>query len=172
VQYGQRGRDYRESSKSADRKVAVRLLRRRLAEIHAGKHAPAAEKVTLADLRRLVEADQRLNSRRATRPPARAWGKLEDYFDRSTRAVDITAARLTAYAAARAKQGGAPATFSYELSMLCRGFVLAVRDGLLQTRPTFPSIRVSNTRTGWASEQPGRGGQETMEPEGARRAGP
>lgn len=54
VQYGQRGRDYRESSKSADRKVAVRLLRRRLAEIHAGKHAPAAEKVTLADLRRLV----------------------------------------------------------------------------------------------------------------------
>jgi hypothetical protein len=146
VQYGQRGRDYRESSKSADRKVAVRLLRRRLAEIHAGKHAPAAEKVTLADLRRLVKA--------ATRPPARAWGKLEDYFDPTTRAVDITAARLTAYAAARAKEGGAPATFSYELSILRRGFVLAVRDGLLQTAarrdPRYTALlaRMGLPRTG------------------------
>jgi hypothetical protein len=44
------GRLYRESSKSTDCKVALRLLKRRLAEIHSGRHAPVAEKVTLANL--------------------------------------------------------------------------------------------------------------------------
>lgn len=65
--------------------------------------------------------------------------------------MDITAARLSAYAAARAKAGAAPATFVYELAVLRRGFTLAIRDSLLQSRPTFPSIRFNNVRTGWAS---------------------
>jgi hypothetical protein len=131
VQYGHRGQDHRESAKSAERKVALRLLKKRLAEIHSGRYAPAAERVTLADLRRLVEADHRLNGRRATVQPERAWFHLEGYFDSSARAVDITAARLSAYAAARAKLGVAPATFTYELAVLRRGFTLAIRDALL-----------------------------------------
>jgi hypothetical protein len=151
IQYGHRGRDYRESSKSTDRKVALKLLRKRLAEIHSGKHAPAAERVNLADLRQLVEADHLLNGRRATRP-AQAWRHLENYFDPTTRAVDVTTARLAAYAAARSKDGSAPATFNYELALLRRGFVLALRDGLLHQRPVFPSIRFDNVRTGWASD--------------------
>jgi hypothetical protein len=76
VQYGHRGRDHRESSKSPERKVALRLLKKRLAEVHSGRHAPAAEKVTLADLRQLLEADHRLNGlvgepcgRRSQEPP-------------------------------------------------------------------------------------------------------
>ena len=152
VQYGHRGRDHRESSKSPERKVALRLLKKRLAEVHSGRHAPAAEKVTLADLRQLLEADHRLNGRRATVQPARAWFHLEEYFDPTARAVDITAARLSAYAAARAKDGAASATFVYELAVLRRGFTLALRDALLQSRPTFPSIRFNNVRTGWASD--------------------
>jgi hypothetical protein len=125
VQYGHRGQDYRESSKSDDRKVAVRLLRRRLSEIHSGHHAPAAEKVTLADLRRLVEADHRLNNRRSALRPARAWWHLQEYFDSSARATDITSARLSGYAASRLKAGAAPATFAFELATLRRGFALA-----------------------------------------------
>jgi hypothetical protein len=151
IQYGHRGQDYRESSKSGERKVAVRLLRARLSEIHAGKHAPASERVDLGELRTLFETDHRLAGRRAKRQPARAWDALEDYFG-SRVAVDITKKELTAYADARQKEGAAPATFAYELAILRRGFVLAVEQGILHQRPSFPTIRVSNTRTGWASE--------------------
>jgi len=36
IAYHHRGHLYRESSRSTDRRVAVRLLRRRLSEIHVG----------------------------------------------------------------------------------------------------------------------------------------
>jgi hypothetical protein len=39
IQYGHRGQDHRESSRSPERKVALRLLKKRLAEIHSGRQA-------------------------------------------------------------------------------------------------------------------------------------
>ena len=68
IQYSDRGRVFQESSRSTEKTVATKLLRRRLSELVTGKHAPDAGKVTLADLRALIEADHRLNQRRATRP--------------------------------------------------------------------------------------------------------
>src|SRR5215210_4017654 len=108
VQYSHRGRVFQESSRSTEKTVATKLLRRRLSEVAAGRHAPNAEKVTLADLRALIEADHLLNRRRATRSVPRAFRHLEAYFGERARAVDLTAAQLTAYAAARAEAGAAP----------------------------------------------------------------
>jgi hypothetical protein len=76
IQYSHRGRVFQESSRSTEKKVATRLLRRRLSELVSGRHAPDAEKVTLADLRALIEADHRLNQRRAVRPVPRAFRHL------------------------------------------------------------------------------------------------
>jgi site-specific recombinase XerD len=152
IQYSYRGKVYKESARSRDKKVATKLLRRRLSEVAAGRHAPDAEKVTLADLRRLIEADHRLNQRRATRPVPRAFRHLDSYFGERARAVDITASKLTAYAAERSEDGAAAATVVYELSILSRCFNLAIRAGLLQTKPPFPQIRVQNARTGWVSD--------------------
>lgn len=148
VQYSHHGQVFKESSRSTDRKVATKLLRRRLSEVAAGKHAPAAEKVTLADLRTLIEDDHRLSERRAERPVPRAFRHLEAYFGERARAVDITGARLAAFAAARQKAGAAPATFRYELAILARCYRLAIRGGLLHTMPPFPQIRLKNARTG------------------------
>jgi len=86
IQYSHRGQVHRESSKSTERKDAAKLLRKRLAEIHSGRApAPLADKVTLADLRKLIEDDHRLNSRRAKRPVPRAFRHLDDFFGEQTR---------------------------------------------------------------------------------------
>jgi hypothetical protein len=57
VQYSHNGRVIQRSSKSTDKTTAVRFLRRVLGEQQQGRHAPDAGKVTLGDLRRLVEDD-------------------------------------------------------------------------------------------------------------------
>lgn len=67
-------------------------------------------------------------------------------------AVDIIGARLKAYAAARAQDGAAPATFAYELGILSRRFNLAIYSKLLQYKPRFPKIRFQNARKGWVSD--------------------
>jgi hypothetical protein len=149
ITYSHRGRLYRESSKSTDRKVALRLLKRRLAEIHSGRHAPAAEKVTLGDLRRLVETEYERNGRKGLPRIRLAFDHIDDYFGPETRALDITPDRLSDYHRARVTAGAAPATVSLEFSALKRGFSLAIRAERLQGKPVFPVVRVSNARQGW-----------------------
>jgi hypothetical protein len=149
IAYSHRGRLYRESSKSTDRKVALRLLKRRLAEIHSGRHAPAAEKVTLGDLRRLVETEYERNGRKGLPRIRLAFDHVDDYFGPETRALDITPDRLSDYHRSRATAGAAAATVSLEFSALKRGFSLAVRAERLQGKPVFPVVRVSNARQGW-----------------------
>ena len=152
VQYSHNGRVIQRSSKSIDKTTAVRFLRRVLSEQQAGRHAPDAGKVTLAELRRLVEEDHLLNGRRAARPPARAWRHLEEHFGPDCVAQSITFAQLKKYAAARHKAKAAPATYHYELAILRRGYVLACESEILPSRPAFPKAVFQNARQGWASE--------------------
>jgi site-specific recombinase XerD len=153
VQYSHRGQVYRVSAKSEDRKVAVRLLRKKLSELYTGRApAPSADKVTLVNLRKLIEDDHRANRRRATRPVPRAFRHLDAFFGEQARAVDITPAKLAAYRAARDNEGAAPATIAYELGILSRCFNLAIEQELLQYKPPFPKIRLQNARKGWVSD--------------------
>ncbi len=77
------------------------------------------------------------------------------------RAIEITADRITAYAARRreepSKPGGKgfvkPATIRNELAALKRMFSLAVRAGKLPVRPAFPVIRVENARAGFFEDE-------------------
>lgn len=148
IKYHVRGRPHRESSASADRKEAVRLLRRRLGEVSAGRHAPEAERVRFEDLATLVQDDYRLNGNRSLDRVQRAFKRLRRHFDHD-RAVDITADRIAAYAKARMAEGAAAATVKNELAALKRGFSLAIRAGRLHRRPAFPVIRLDNARQGF-----------------------
>ena len=148
VKYHVRGRPHRESSGSPDRKEAVRLLRRRLGEVVAGRHAPEAERVRFEDLATLVEDDYRLNGHRSLDRVQRAFKRLHTHFAYD-RALDISPDRIAAYAKARMEEGAAPATVKNELAALKRGFSLAIRAGRLHQRPPFPIIRLDNARVGF-----------------------
>src|SRR5260370_29700366 len=64
VQYSFRGKVYHESAHSPNRANAVKLLRRRLAEIGKGDLiGPDVEKTTFADLERGLVDHYRLNGR-------------------------------------------------------------------------------------------------------------
>lgn len=151
IQYCRRGRVYRETSHSADRRDALKLLRKRLAEIATGRHAPDAERVRLADLTGMIEDDYRLNAQRSVDRVQRAFRHVREYFG-DARALDLTPARLVTYANHHSADGAAPATVANELAALKRGFSLAVRAGRLLHRPAFPVIHLDNARSGFFEE--------------------
>jgi integrase len=140
-----------ESSGSTKRADAVRLLNRRRGEIASGRYCPDADRVTFEDLAQIIEADYRLQGRRSMPRLQLSLHNLREHFG-GERAVQITADRLTTYANARRAEDAALASISAELAALRRAFNLAVRAGRLQSRPHFPTLRVSNARQGFLEE--------------------
>ena len=150
VRYSHRGRKVRESSGSTGRADAVRLLKQRLGEMGQGKlPGRDAEKVTLADLGKMLVDDYGLKGNRSTIRAGQALAHVRKHFGDQARALDISTDRLTAYAVGRKEEGAAPATVKQELALLRRGFNLAVRAGRLHQRPAFPVIEVHNRRKGF-----------------------
>ena len=151
VQYSHRGRVFRESSGSVERREAVKLLRRRLGEIAVGRHTPDAEKVTFEDLATMLTDDYKLNGRRSLKRAIQALANLRRSFGYD-RALDLTTDRLTTYARSRMEAGAAAATVANELAALKRGFSLAIRAGRLMQRPAFPTLHLDNARSGFFEE--------------------
>jgi integrase len=152
IRYSHRGRVFRESSRSTDRRDAVRLLRKRLGEIGRGKLiGPYAERVTFEDLKRLVIGDYTANARKSLRRVKIAFTRLEMFFG-DYRALEISTDRAKAYIEMRQKAGMKSATIQYELAMLKRGFTLAFEAEKLPSCPHIPSVEVRNVRTGFFEE--------------------
>lgn len=149
LQYHHRGKLYRESSGSEHRQDAVRLLRKRLAEMGAGRVVgPQPEKVTFEDMAAMVLDDYRVNGRRSADRVGYSISHLRKAFGHD-RAVDITTDRISRYVRDRQEAGAAPATVVQEIACLRRMFNLGLRAGKLGQRPYFPTIRVQNTRSGF-----------------------
>lgn len=152
VQYYYQGKRYRESSGSTRRADAVKLLRRRLAEIGQGRLVgPDAERVTFENLKTLILDDYRVNARRSLERLGTALKHLGRFFE-SYKALHITTDRVNAYIRERQEEGAAPASIQKELAALKRAFNLAVEAGLLTARPHIPSVKVRNIRTGFFEE--------------------
>lgn len=148
VQYYFRGQLYRESSGSEKDSAAAALLKRRLGEMGRGRFAgPNVERTTFEDLARMLTDDYKVNGRKSLDRAERSVEHLRGTFGRS-RAVDITADRVTAYICSRLETAR-PATVRLELAALKRMFTLAARAGKVSHRPYFPSIEVRNTRSGF-----------------------
>ena len=149
IQYYHRGKLYRESAGSSVRNDAVKLLRRRLAEMGDGRvFAADAEKVTFEDLVQLVLNDYHLQKRRSLDRVEHGLKHLRPFFGQD-RAVEISSERIAEYIRQRETAGAKTATIVQELATLRRGFSLAVRVGKLDRRPYFPTIRLQNARTGF-----------------------
>ena len=129
IQYHWRGKRYRESSGSTLRMDAVKLLRRRMAEMGKGQlRGPDLEKTAFVDLVQMIRDDYTVNQRRSTRRLNTSLKALEPAFSH-TRACDITLDRLNRYVSIRMATGIAPATAKLELTHLHKAFCLAERAG-------------------------------------------
>jgi integrase len=141
---GKRVREAAGSRKSD----ATALLQQRMRELDDGRWQAPSQPLTFEQLVDLVEADYRANGRKSLPRVEQCVAHLRGHFGRA-RATDITAARISTYLNDRLDAGAASATVRNELSVLKRGMNLAVRAGLLPTRPPFPTIRAANVRTGF-----------------------
>lgn len=152
IDYGFRGKRYRESSGSRKKKNAVALLRKRLAEMGAGDFVgPSAEQVTFADLAEGIRNHYRIKKLKTAERMKLSVRHLQKFFGADARALDITDDRVTAYAIHRQEEGAAQATIQRELMALSKMFKLG-RKKLGGYRPEIPSLNVSNVRKGFLDE--------------------
>ncbi len=139
----------RESSGTRKKREALRILRKRQEARDSGKLIADPRKVTLANLKELVERQYALDGRRSLTRLQGAFAHLEGYFGTGATVPTITTPRLDAYAEQRLAKGKARATVNYELAVLRRGFRLAIEKGLLATMPSIKLPRVRNARSGF-----------------------
>jgi integrase len=150
VSYSVHGKRHKESSKSTNRADAVRLLKKRIGEVQAGKAVGnAVERTTLDDLLAMVEADYTANARRSADRIKYAAAHLREFFSADCKAREITSDRITSYLAHRLDEGAARATANYEQSLLNRGFRLALRAGKVASTPAIRMLRCDNVRSGF-----------------------
>ena len=152
VAYYQDGMERRESTGSGERKVAVRLLRRRVGEIAAGashclpSFAPPRRKaLTVGDLLDLIESDFRLNSRKSK---SNAWclKRLRRRFARYT-VSSCTALAINHYMTEMQRQDRKPETINREIAVLRSAFRLGHRLELVERVPSIkllPQLAVRN----------------------------
>ncbi len=151
IQYFHRGTIYRESSNSKVRRVAGDLLKKRLGTMGKGEFTGVlVERTTFEDLAAMILNDYEINGRKSIGRLKQSLGHLREAFEH-WRAIDITHDRLLAYASDRLKHAK-PATVRNELAALKRMFRLGTKAGKVTHRPEFPTITVSNARTGFFEE--------------------
>lgn len=149
VKYYYHGKPKEESSGSARRSDAMKLLRKRLGEMGTGRLiGPDMERTTFEDLATMIEADYRANELRSLDRMRRSLFHLRGVFGLS-RALDITPDRLNHYVQVRMEEAAARGTIRLELAALRRAFRLAHRAGKVPAVPVFPSLRGSDPRTGF-----------------------
>lgn len=123
---------------------------------------PDADKVSLADLERLVLANLEANGKASGDRAALAFKHLKAHLA-ATPAIQIPPV-LDEYIAERrrtvkasdgtiTKKGASNATVRQELRWLSRGYSLASMKGLLPSRPTLPTVTVQNARQGFVTEE-------------------
>jgi len=167
VSFWQNGRRYSRSSgilrKGANggKEAARDVLSALMGESRRGI-SPNADRVSLADLERLVVANLEMNGRRSVDRAKRAYMRLKEHLA-ATPALQIPPI-LDEYIAKRRadkkdtkgkiiENGAAAATVRQELRWLGRGYRLACEKGLLPYRPPLPAITVSNARQGFVTEE-------------------
>lgn len=128
----------------------MRLLKKRIAEVGAGKRAvgPAAERTTFEDLMAILRDDYHVNGRKSVKRLGTSIDRLTEHFA-GYRANDITTERVRRYMRHRLDAGRAPSTVRNEINALRRAFRLAHESGKVGDVPHFPTLEVNNTRTGF-----------------------
>jgi integrase len=150
VAYWHRGKEFRETSRSAKKVDADKLLKRRLGEIGRGRLiGPSEEKITFEMLAADFETDRGLRGPRSLRDAKERTAHLKGFFGLDL-ALDVTTPRIREYIRARRDDDHAkPATINRELAALSRMFNLAVQACRLSTRPHVPRLPEAQPRQGF-----------------------
>ena len=142
VAYYQGGREYRESSKSRERKQAVRLLRQRIGEIAAGttegrpvNRRAGARSVTMLGLFDLLEQYYQLNGR-SSRINGYCLKRLRRRFAGYT-VQACTALAVSHYMAAMQRQGRSAPAINREIAVLRSALRLGHRHDLIARVPAI-----------------------------------
>jgi len=146
--YSHRGKPYRESSNSIKEADAKKLLKRRLAEVNAGKFIPNENKISFEELKQDLFNDYRVNARRSLKTINYYLEHLGAYFG-FDKTVDITPDRVRAYQAHRLGEKASNATVNREVAILGRMLSLAYNAGKLSRKPRFQMLIENNTRQGF-----------------------
>jgi integrase len=148
IAYYHRGVEHRESSHSESEAVARKLLKRRLADITAGRFIPNEDKLTFAQLVIDLKNDYRVNGKRSLTTVVYSISHLETFFG-FDRAIDITPDRVKAYQAQRIEEKASNGTINREVAALGRMLSLAFNAGKLSRRPRFEMLAENNVRQGF-----------------------
>ena len=142
VAYYQDGREYRESSKSRERREAVRLLRRRVGEVAAGtaRQVPSSRRretraVTMLDLFDLLENHHRLNNR-CSPTGLTCLKRLRRRFSGYT-VQRCTSLAISHYMIDMQRQGRKPSTINREIGVLRTALRLGYRHDLVARVPAI-----------------------------------
>lgn len=160
--YDLRGRRRLESTHSADRDDAEKLLRKRLSAKDGGVLPEAAiGSLTLKDATDDLIADYKTNKRKSLRDvQGKITMHLLPFFGERRKMTSIGTPEIRRFIADRqseerdkdgkiTKRAAKPAEINRELAALRRSFNLAVQAGRLINCPHFPMLRERNTRRGF-----------------------
>lgn len=155
--YYLRGKEYRESTGTADQDKAAKFLKHRLKEVGAdqiGKATfvgPQQERLKVCKMLDALEEDYKL--RGIYSPQFRAHLKhVLDYFG-AWRAVEVTAEAVDKYISARQEAGSAAATINRSTQLLAQAFKMAIERKHLTSAPQIRHLsEKGNARQGFFAD--------------------
>ncbi|MGA7558277.1 MAG: tyrosine-type recombinase/integrase [Terriglobales bacterium] len=163
IKFYSRGRAHRESSHSPDRKVAEKLLKRRLAEVETKTYI-ARTNVKISDERdgkpvggTLISdlfAEYRQQGRKSLATAEWRWEKhLKPFFNRLP-ADDLNTDLVQRYCAKREEEKASGPSINRELALLKRAFHLGMRCTPPKVRacPVMPTYKESDGRKGFLED--------------------
>jgi integrase len=148
VGFSERGRKYRESSRSTDRAVAEKLLQKRLAELSCDVFVPR-QNIRIDELITDALADYTSNGRKSTRHAAARWRlHLAEYFSK-LKVCELSTSRVQRFIQHRLDQGAARATVNREVALLKKALRLGFKAGKVKTLPYIATLKENNARRGF-----------------------
>ena len=150
VEFWKGGVQHRESARTTSEQEAIAHLRKRVEEFAQGKYVGArSERVTVADLLKLVTADYAAAGSRSGRTLKYRVGALASELGH-LRVTNVSSSAVEAYKANRLAEGKAKATINRELACLKRAYRLAEsnRPPLVRANcvPSIELYREDNVR--------------------------
>jgi integrase len=155
IKYHRNGRSFRESTRTTDKRVANRILGKRLAEITTNTFVgPVHERITVAELAEDLFRDYRINGRKTTDDVQTRWRLHIEPFFGPKRVPDVTSDLVAKYIDHRQTESASNATINREMAALKRMFRIRMyaTPPKVFRLPKFPKLMEDNIRTGFLED--------------------
>jgi integrase len=137
----------RKSTKTKNKRNALKIAKAKEAELVRSKGLPDAETVTLKDLVQEVLNDYRMNRKKSGDKVVQRSKNLYDYFGEEKKIIQIHENEIDKYINKRMDSGIRPSTINRELAVLKRGFNLLIQKKKFGDTPHIRTLQENNIRT-------------------------